>query len=224
MLRPSTRVAGASAVAMGWSDDTASVHISSHRGRLGLSCLTWSVAGVSDGFLQREWNVVSGSKSCSEAPDVVAAAAANRIVMSTAADCERRSFKRASTSPRLARNFVTDIFEGNGAAPTVVEAFQLAVSELVSNVVEHGAGEFVDVEIDVNDPKCWEMIVVGILPTEQTRLPMTHLWQVAGPFESSGRGLGIVRQLMDEVSTSQSGSSLAIRCSLNKVAASTDGA
>jgi anti-sigma regulatory factor (Ser/Thr protein kinase) len=137
--------------------------------------------------------------------------------MDLAFESVHQSFLREVSTPRLARFFVTAALEANGATSLAIESFQLATSELVSNVVEHGTGQYLDVEVVVGDPRCWELIVVGVLATEHSPLPRTHLWEVAGPHEASGRGLGIVRQLMDEVSTSLSGSSLAVRCSLNRV-------
>jgi anti-sigma regulatory factor (Ser/Thr protein kinase) len=83
----------------------------------------------------------------------------------------------------------------------------LVVSELVSNVVQ--LGEVDDVPVAIHRTgHGWELVVAG----GPTRPPDPDRWQVADAGAANGRGLGIVRALVDEVAIEELGDRVAIRC------------
>lgn len=130
-----------------------------------------------------------------------------------ARDREQRDFAAVPASSRAARTFVSAALRAGGATAGVISDYELVVSELTANLIEHGDGSGLTVSIDVADEQWWEVAVVGT--TAAVGAPMMAApatWTLAGPFEPSGRGLGIVRQLMDEVDTDSADGHLTIRC------------
>jgi anti-sigma regulatory factor (Ser/Thr protein kinase) len=79
-----------------------------------------------------------------------------------------------------------------------VAALRLVVSELVSNAVQHGTDDGVEVSIDVSDGEWLQVRVAG---RGDPRFPITDvaLWTIASSDGVSGRGLGIVRSLAHDV-------------------------
>jgi anti-sigma regulatory factor (Ser/Thr protein kinase) len=106
-----------------------------------------------------------------------------------------------------ARRFVAERLDGMAADRCVVDDLRLAASELVTNALEHGEHEPVVVELGVN---------TGVVSLSVTsRSPHDHVapvsdWSVAHADEITGRGLGIVRTLADDVSVSRGGGMLTI--------------
>jgi anti-sigma regulatory factor (Ser/Thr protein kinase) len=109
-----------------------------------------------------------------------------------------------------ARRFVRRIL-ADSTDPSTLSDLQLIVSELFTNAVEHGVDG--TVRVVVHDSPDF----VGV--TVQSRGPApevgeaTH-WHVAEPSAISGRGLGIVRELADEVVVERKGDDLLVtaRC------------
>jgi hypothetical protein len=64
----------------------------------------------------------------------------------------------------------------------------------------------------VADPDWWEVEVVGGAATLPTMLLQPDTWTVAGANEASGRGLGIVRHLMDDIVSHTNAGQVSIRC------------
>lgn len=129
----------------------------------------------------------------------------------SALDREQQSFDAVPTSARAARRFVSDTLRSNDASAKVISDYALVVSELVSNIIEHGDGSNIVIYLDVADPDWWEIEVVGgtVAPSN---LLQPDLWAVAGSEEPSGRGLGIVRHLMDDITTGSRSSQVSVRC------------
>ena len=125
---------------------------------------------------------------------------------------ESRSFDAVPSSARAARQFVTAILHSHGAPVGVVGNFSLVVSELVTNVIEHSNGFQVDVIVGVDDPEWWVLEVLGGAPAAPKRMLAPEMWTIASAHEVSGRGLGIVRQLMDDVVTDVSPDRVSVRC------------
>jgi anti-sigma regulatory factor (Ser/Thr protein kinase) len=105
-----------------------------------------------------------------------------------------------------ARRFVADRLDG-AADACLVDDLRLAASELVTNAVEHGNHEPVVVELEVDTD------VVSLSVTSHS--PHDHVapvsdWAVADSAEITGRGLGFVRTLADDVSVSRGGGLLTI--------------
>ena len=104
-----------------------------------------------------------------------------------------------------------------GASSKMLDDFQLVVSELVSNVIEHGDGTNLVVYVDDADPDFWEIEVVGGLATDHNRVLHPQEWTIAAADEPSGRGLAIVRHLMDSVTAHISDGYVSIRCGRHRI-------
>lgn len=106
-----------------------------------------------------------------------------------------------------ARRFVAERLDGMAADRCIVDDLRLAASELVTNALEHGEHEPVVVALEVS---------TGVVSLSVTsRSPHDHVapvsdWAVADAAEITGRGLGIVRTLADDVSVSRGGGMLTI--------------
>jgi anti-sigma regulatory factor (Ser/Thr protein kinase) len=98
-----------------------------------------------------------------------------------------------------------------------VADFALVVSELTTNIIEHGDGSSLIIFVDVSDPASWELEVVGGQCLAESRVLRPETWAVAGADDPSGRGLGIVRHLMDEVSAESQDDQVSIRCRKNRI-------
>jgi anti-sigma regulatory factor (Ser/Thr protein kinase) len=131
---------------------------------------------------------------------------------SSAVDREHQTFEAVPISARSARRFVTETLCLHGASAGIISDYALAVSELASNIIEHGDGSSLSIYLDVTDREWWDVEVVGGSMTPPDTLPEPDSWRVAGSHEPSGRGLGIVRHLMDDIVTSTSGNQISIRC------------
>jgi anti-sigma regulatory factor (Ser/Thr protein kinase) len=103
-----------------------------------------------------------------------------------------------------ARRFVRRML-ADATDPATLSDLQLIVSELFTNAVEHGVDG--TVRVVVHDTPHF----VGV--TVQSRGPAPQVgeaseWHVAAPTAVSGRGLGIVRELADEVIVERVGDDL----------------
>ena len=99
---------------------------------------------------------------------------------------------------RAARQFVEEVLKSHDATRDAVADIKVIVSELATNVVEHGTGHLFRVGVDVSDPDCWEVEVVGGHALPET-LNDPARWSLNPTNELTGRGLGIVRQLADRI-------------------------
>jgi anti-sigma regulatory factor (Ser/Thr protein kinase) len=136
---------------------------------------------------------------------------------SSAVDREQQAFDAVPASAGAARRFVTEILRLNGASDGAVADFALVVSELTTNIIEHGDGSSLIIFVDVSDPASWELEVVGGQCLAESRVLRPETWAVAGADDPSGRGLGIVRHLMDEVSAESQDDQVSIRCRKNRI-------
>ena len=130
----------------------------------------------------------------------------------SAVDREQHVFEAVPTSARAGRQFVTDTLREHGATIKVISDYALAVSELVTNIIEHGNGSNLTILLDVADPNWWEVEVVGGASGAPNHLLHPETWAVADEDEASGRGLGIVRHLMDEIISHTDAGQVSIRC------------
>ena len=130
----------------------------------------------------------------------------------SAVDREQHVFEAVPTSARAGRQFVTDTLRDHGATVKVISDYALAVSELVTNIIEHGNGSNLTILLHVADPDWWDVEVVGGASDAPSRLLHPDTWAVADSDEASGRGLGIVRQLMDEIISHTDAGLVSIRC------------
>lgn len=127
--------------------------------------------------------------------------------------------ERAATSITLeataahvahARRFVRRSVEH--ADPSVVDDLQLIVSELFTNAVEHGAADAVDVVV-TQRPDRVSVTVDSRGPTPGVG-PATD-WRVADAEALSGRGLGIVRQLADDLMVERDGDAFIVTATVS---------
>ena len=131
----------------------------------------------------------------------------------SAIDREQRAFESVPTSARAARQFVTELLRRHGATPAAVDDCALVVSELVTNIIEHGDGSVMMIVLDTSDPAWWDIEVTsGVAPDAPQLVLEPETWTVASAEDVSGRGLGIVRHLMDHVTTDSTGGQLSVRC------------
>src|SRR4029078_9090951 len=111
----------------------------------------------------------------------------------SAIDRVQQTLASVPTSARVARQFVRDQLRLHGAVNSVITDYALVVSELATNIIEHGDGSDLIIFLDVADPEWWGMEVVGGTTTAATRLLVLEpeSWTVGGADEATGRGLGI---------------------------------
>lgn len=131
--------------------------------------------------------------------------------MNNPVDLLMRSYPSAPPSTRAARDFVVGELRRATASDRAVADFELIVSELVTNSVQYGSGAEIVVGVDaVTDG--WYTVSIssgvdGVLP------PLDPAsWMVANAEMRSGRGLGIVRALADDLSVAVSDGRLVIVC------------
>jgi anti-sigma regulatory factor (Ser/Thr protein kinase) len=133
-------------------------------------------------------------------------------VTAGAIDPDRRTFEAIPRSAHAARQFVTETLRQHGASNKVIGDYALAVSELATNVIEHGDGSGLTICIDASDPLWWEVEVAGGAANADNSVLHPNTWSVAGAEQASGRGLGIVRHLMDHVVADTTDGRVSIRC------------
>lgn len=118
----------------------------------------------------------------------------DRLVIS--ADVEH-----VSTARRFVRRALVD------APADISDDLQLAVSELVTNAIEHGHGQEVEVVTD-RRPDGFAVSVTSA--DAKAEIGPDEEWEVADAPERTGRGLGIVRELADRVEVRRRGELLTI--------------
>jgi anti-sigma regulatory factor (Ser/Thr protein kinase) len=145
------------------------------------------------------------------------------LIMNTnALDREQKTFDAVPTSARAARQFVTETLSTHGASAQEAKDFALIVSELATNIIEHGDGSSLVIFLDVADTEWWEVEVVGGSVAHSDRLLQPDTWTVAGADAASGRGLGIVRHLVDDIAADTKDGQVSIRCRRRRADADTD--
>lgn len=125
-----------------------------------------------------------------------------------------RTFVAAPPSARAARGFVAEAMTAAGVPLVAVRDAVLVISELASNIIEHGDGGSFAVVVGPRDARRWSVGVECALSAAGRQLPDHRAWSVASNDRRSGRGLGIVRTLSDEISVDIDHDRLAIECSL----------
>jgi anti-sigma regulatory factor (Ser/Thr protein kinase) len=94
-----------------------------------------------------------------------------------------------------ARHAVAGYLAAHGVSSIVVDDMELVTSELVTNAVVHGRHGAIGVEVDAES----EIVVTVSNLGPAQAIPPIDDWQAASPLAPSGRGLGIVRRLCDDV-------------------------
>ncbi|CAN5365538.1 hypothetical protein BH23ACT3_BH23ACT3_15210 [soil metagenome] len=95
-----------------------------------------------------------------------------------------------------ARRFVRRVLSECGA-DAVVADLELVASELVTNAVEHGNGDDIDITVTCDGGRQVTVTVTSHGGTDN--VGPSDEWRVAEPGSITGRGLGIVRDLADHI-------------------------
>jgi len=94
-----------------------------------------------------------------------------------------------------ARGAVASFLVAHRVSSSLVDDMQLVTSELVTNAVLHGRPGPIAVELNVDGDICLRVTNEGPV----SLVPPVGDWRVADPPQRSGRGLGLVRRLSDDV-------------------------
>jgi anti-sigma regulatory factor (Ser/Thr protein kinase) len=110
----------------------------------------------------------------------------------------------------MARHAVAQHLARAGVPSTVIDDIELVASELVTNAIIHPRPPATSVQIRVDLGDVIELMVgnAGVAAA----IPPVAEWRPAPAAALSGRGLGIVRRLCDEVSLEQVGERAVITC------------
>jgi anti-sigma regulatory factor (Ser/Thr protein kinase) len=122
-----------------------------------------------------------------------------------------REFASTTESIGEARDFVRDVLHDDAVDEAIIEDVTLAVSELVTNGVRHGAGGPVTVRIETAPDE-----VVCIVRSTGGPLPDPATWRSPGVSGRTGRGLAIVRAVADTVVAEADGLVVVLRCSFRR--------
>lgn len=105
------------------------------------------------------------------------------------------------------RRFVRGYVESTGGDPTTADDLTLVVSELATNVIEHTTSATITVTIE-RGPEAWMIEVADVeqpfVLSEVPTLPTSS--------EHTGRGLFVVRSLVDDLEVVETPTSHAVRC------------
>lgn len=105
-----------------------------------------------------------------------------------------------------ARSFVRSLLTDSGAEDLVAD-FVLMSSELVTNAIEHGTGEAVDVTVSC-DGEVASLSVTSV--GNAGDVGPSSEWHLAEPEAITGRGLGIVKALAHRIQVCRRGDQLRI--------------
>ncbi len=122
-----------------------------------------------------------------------------------------RTFRATPTSGRAIRAFVREALHVADVSDEVAADVELVVSELATNAIEHGTGDELTVEVDVARPQ-WLQVSITCVSEAAPALRAWRTWAIAPPDARSGRGLGIVRRLMDDVHVESRDGRMTVRC------------
>jgi anti-sigma regulatory factor (Ser/Thr protein kinase) len=109
-----------------------------------------------------------------------------------------------------ARHAVASFLQVSALPSVIVEDLALVTSELVTNALVHPIPSDHPIRVDVSVGGAVTLEVAHWGP--DSALPPVATWEPAPPAEPSGRGLGIVRRLCDDVVVRQDGGWTVISC------------
>jgi serine/threonine-protein kinase RsbW len=104
------------------------------------------------------------------------------------------------------RTAVREFMSGRGAGPDLVDDFELAVSELATNVLRHTEAESISVVLTHTD-RDWILDVA-----DADRVPPLDSVVLPAPTQATGRGLFVVVSLMDTVGVATVDGAHVVRC------------
>ena len=110
-----------------------------------------------------------------------------------------------------ARHALVEHLSRHGVSSMVVDDLELVASELITNAIVHPKPmpqAVVQVHVEVADLVAMTVANVG----SARAIPPVEAWLPAAPGALSGRGLGIVRRLCDDVAVEQRGELAVVSC------------
>jgi len=131
--------------------------------------------------------------------------------MNAPVDLLLRSYPSTPPTARAARNFVVAQLRRAAASEDAVADFELIVSELVTNSVQYGNGAEIVVGVDAVTGDWYTVSISSGVDGALPPLDPTS-WTVADAEMRSGRGLGIVHSLADDISVAVNDGRLVIVC------------
>ena len=115
----------------------------------------------------------------------------------------RRDEIEVSRARREVRNLLVD----HRLATDIVDDLALVVAELMTNAVEHGSGRRVIVEIEIHP----DVVSITVDHDGAADLGDPSSWTMPPKETRSGRGLALVRSLVDDVEWSAAAGRLRVR-------------
>jgi len=109
-----------------------------------------------------------------------------------------------------ARHAVASFLQASAVPTVIVDDLALVTSELVTNALIHPIPSDHPIRLDVSVAAAVTLEVAHWGP--RSALPPVAAWHPAHPAEPSGRGLGIVRRLCDDVDVRQDGGWTVVSC------------
>ena len=122
-----------------------------------------------------------------------------------------RTLPSSPASTRQAREFVSGELRRLAAGADVVDDLDLIVSELMANSIQHGDGGDIVVRVDAPSAKWFSITVTNGVAFSLPPMDPT-MWKVAATDLPSGRGLGIVRRLADEIAVTEAAGLVHVTC------------
>lgn len=114
------------------------------------------------------------------------------------------------SASRVARSFVAERMLEAGASRSITADLVLVASELVSNAVEHTSAT--DLQLSIGfEGRRWSLSV-STPESGAGGLADPSAWVIAPPDRASGRGLGIVRHLVDDVAVAIANARVVVTC------------
>jgi len=132
-------------------------------------------------------------------------------VMTTSTEQLAGHFPSLPVSARQARGFVRAELRQMGGTDEVIDDLDLVVSELMANAIQHGNGSDILVAVDGRSAMWFAVTVSNGVAASLPSMDPTK-WAVAATERPSGRGLGIIRRLADEIDVAESAGQLHVTC------------
>lgn len=92
----------------------------------------------------------------------------------------------------------------------LIDDVRLVASELITNALQHGRPGPIEVGVEVNPARGVTLCVRNVGP--KAAIPPVTRWRLPSGLATSGRGLGIVRTLSDEVEVRGDDDHTEVRC------------
>ena len=105
------------------------------------------------------------------------------------------------------RRFVREYIESAGGDPTTADDLELVTSELATNVIEHTTSSTITITIE-RTPDAWMIEVSDV----EDPFVLSDVAVLPATSQRAGRGLFVVRSLVDELEVVETSTSRALRC------------